>query len=139
MEDFDDGFGDLYAGVEAQANSAINAAPDFAHFYTEPEEDVCEDNGKAKTTSPGTDSKKSDSDCEELGEKVSALEENEDYSGSDSEDDLKIVLNDEDCEGKVFPNGGRGRVKNDEHEDEGGDGFPATKEYKVLSFLSKSI
>ncbi|XP_017178918.1 FIP1[III]-like protein isoform X2 [Malus domestica] len=127
MEDFDDDFGDLYAGVEAQANSAMNGAPDFAHFYTEPEEDVSEDNGKAKTTSPGTDS-----DCEELGEKVSALEENEDYSGSDSEDDLKIVLNDEDCEGKVFPNGGRGRVKNDEHEDEDSDGFPATKEYKYI-------
>ncbi|KAM1280981.1 hypothetical protein FF1_021818 [Malus domestica] len=127
MEDFDDDFGDLYAGVEAQANSAMNGAPDFAHFYTEPEEDVSEDNGKAKTTSPGTDS-----DCEELGEKVSALEENEDYSGSDSEDDLKIVLNDEDCEGKVFPNGGRWRVKNDEHEDEDSDGFPATKEYKYI-------
>ncbi|KAB2625189.1 hypothetical protein D8674_016849 [Pyrus ussuriensis x Pyrus communis] len=122
MEDFDDDFGDLYAGVEAQANSAINGAPDFAHFYTEPEEDVIEDNGKAKTTSPGTDSKKSDSDCEELGEK--------------SEDDLKIVLNDEDCEGKVFPNGGRGRVKNDEHEDEDGDGFPATKEYKAVGSAS---
>ncbi|XP_048428201.1 uncharacterized protein LOC125471609 isoform X1 [Pyrus x bretschneideri] len=127
MEDFDDDFGDLYAGVEAQANLAINGVADFALFYTE---DVSDDNGKAKNASPGSDSKKPDSVCEELGEKVSALEEDEDFNESDSEDDLKIVLNDEDCEGKVFPNGGRGRVKNDEHEDEGDDGFPPTKEYK---------
>ncbi|XP_048428205.1 uncharacterized protein LOC125471609 isoform X4 [Pyrus x bretschneideri] len=133
MEDFDDDFGDLYAGVEAQANLAINGVADFALFYTE---DVSDDNGKAKNASPGSDSKKPDSVCEELGEKVSALEEDEDFNESDSEDDLKIVLNDEDCEGKVFPNGGRGRVKNDEHEDEGDDGFPPTKEYKEQLWLT---
>ncbi|CAL8991134.1 unnamed protein product [Prunus brigantina] len=138
MEDFDDDFGELYAGVEMQANSAINGIPNFAHLYTEPEEDINDDDDdhKAKNARPGSeeqfvsDSKKPDSVCQELGEQVSGLEANEDYSGSDSEDDLKIVLNDEDCEGQMFPVAGRGSMKNDEDEDD--DGFVATKEYKYV-------
>lgn len=136
MGDLDDDFGDIYADVEAQANSAINGVSDFAQLHTEPpeEEEVDRndnnDNAKKANTCSGegfvSDSKKPNSISEELSDKVSG------YSESDSEDDLNIVLNDEGCKGIPFPISGGGTMKTDDHEDEDEDAFVAMKEYKVF-------
>lgn len=143
MGDLDDDFGDIYADVEAQANSAINAVSDFAQLHTEPPEEEEEedrndnnDNAKKANTCSGegfvSDSKKPNSISEELSEKVSGSEATEGYSESDSEDDLNIVLNDEGCKGIPFPISGGGTMKTDDHEDEDEDAFVAMKEYKVF-------
>lgn len=138
MGDLDDDFGDIYADVEAQANSAINGVSDFAQLHTEPPEEEEEeedrndnnDNAKKANTCSGegfvSDSKKPNSISEELSDKVSG------YSESDSEDDLNIVLNDEGCKGIPFPISGGGTMKIDDHEDEDEDAFVAMKEYKVF-------
>lgn len=141
MGDLDDDFGDIYADVETQANSAINDVVDFAQLHTEPpeeEEDGHDNNDNAKNanTCSGegfvSDSKKPNSISEELSEKVSGSEANDGYSESDSEDDLNIVLNDEGCRAIPFPNSGGGSMKLDDYEDEDEDAFGAMKEYKVF-------
>ncbi|KAJ7955231.1 FIP1 [Quillaja saponaria] len=110
----DDEFGELYADVEVQANSAINGTADFA----EPKEDDVKKTKKENNASlkEGFDNiKKSNSVCGDSedsgseGSEVSSRKEVGDV-GSDSDDDLNIVLNDEDC--KVFLNVGGGVVRN---------------------------
>ncbi|XP_022721866.1 FIP1[III]-like protein isoform X2 [Durio zibethinus] len=73
MESIDDDFGDLYADVEVQASSAIGT------LYIEPEDN-----------SPRNGSKSTEADEKFLHDSV--------MEDSDSEDDLNIVLNDDDCD-----------------------------------------
>ena len=112
MEDMDDDFGYLYADVEAQASSVINGGRDFTRFYTEDD----------------------DSDTDSNKTNANPISENANGS-SDSEDDLNIVLNDEDCEGKSFPVVEQLDAKNGDDE----DGFAAIKddEVKVFCFWIK--
>lgn len=111
MEAFesDDDFGDLYTDVEAQASSAIDGVPVSAPF-------------------------RNDSvivDVIGRNEKPSSDEENEfgDCCGSESEDDLNIVLNDEDCKSNSAPVIGD-EDREDKNEDL--DGFIVTNDDKVL-------
>ncbi|KAI9123168.1 hypothetical protein K1719_006057 [Acacia pycnantha] len=108
MEDFDDDFGELYADVEVHRISATDSVPDFAQLYIEPEEDDGSDNTKSQDAKPKedfvSDAMKVDAECGEStrsGGEVSEYNDekgaNDDFIGSDSEDDLNIVLNDEDC------------------------------------------
>lgn len=125
MEDIGDDFGDLYTDVEAQAGSAINGGRDFTRLYTEPGEQDDEDSDSNRPN-PNPSSEDGFDDLIE--------ESNENDNGSDSEDDLNIVLNDEGCEGKTFPIMDQVvDVKNEEDK----DGFPAIKEeekVKVICF-----
>ncbi|XWS14199.1 hypothetical protein CRYUN_Cryun36dG0102900 [Craigia yunnanensis] len=73
MESMDDDFGDLYADVEVQASSAIGA------LYIEPEDN-----------NPSNGSRRTEADEKFVPDSV--------MEDSDSEDDLNIVLNDDDCE-----------------------------------------
>ncbi|KAM5568766.1 hypothetical protein ABKV19_016340 [Rosa sericea] len=132
MADLDDDFGDIYTDVEAQAASAVS---DFAQFYTEPEEDRNGSNNIAKNgdTCSGegfvSDSKKPK---EELGGQVSGSESDEDYSDSESEDDLNIVLNDGGCKVIPFPVSGGGSKRVDDYEDEDDDGLVPMKDCKYV-------
>lgn len=111
MEDFDDDFGELYADVEVHRTSATDGMPDFAYLYIEPEEDDGSGtksehanfkeesvSGALKVDSESSQSSRSGGEDSEFN---GGKEVNDDYIGSDSEDDLNIVLNDEDCPG--FP------------------------------------
>lgn len=130
MEDLiDDDFGDIYADVEVQASSAINSISNFAKLYTEPQEEEEECNNKVTTRevnrSPDEGILKSDlKQLSSICEKSNISE----AGGSDSEDDLNIVLNDEDCKG--FPVAAE---RNDccdgfeEGKDEDDDGFCSIK------------
>ncbi|XP_054806064.1 FIP1[III]-like protein isoform X2 [Prosopis cineraria] len=114
MEDFDDDFGELYADAEVHRTSAADGVPDFARLYIEAEEDDGSDGRKSQDAKLKEDSvsdaMKVDAECGEstrsdgeVSESSAGKEANDDYIGSDSEDDLNIVLNDEDCPG--FPVG----------------------------------
>lgn len=100
MESMDDEFGDLYTDVEVQASSAIGA------LYIEPE-DNSPINGCQST------------DADEKFVPGSVMED------SDSEDDLNIVLNDDDCE--KFPvTGVRSHVGGNEEDEDGDLGVEGT-------------
>ncbi|KAL5782138.1 hypothetical protein ACOSP7_007167 [Xanthoceras sorbifolium] len=101
MDSIDDDFGELYADVEVQATSIINNALEFTNFYTEREPEEEDDDKSNYMTNL---------------QKTAILEEDD---GSDSEDELRIVLNDEDCE--KFPVTGGGSGGGGFNEDE--DGF----------------
>lgn len=123
MEDLEDDFGDLYANVEVQGSSDFNCVPDCARLCPKPEEDSDGGNSNASASPPGSkqgfDSapNKPSSSGSDSTLKVSCLEENE---GSDSEDDLNIVLNDEDCQQSdkfLVSAKARGSIKNDKDGD----------------------
>lgn len=88
----DDEFGDLYADVEVQANSAINGVPGHPQLCTENDDIdiVKETNGSNLNRADFIN----DDDEAENGENLD--------NGSDSEDDFNIVLN-EDDDGLEFP------------------------------------
>lgn len=137
MADLDDDFGDIYTEVDTQASSAINGVSNFTRFYTQREEDEEDRNGSNNDKKNGgeglvSDSKKPSSVSEDLGGNVSGSESNEEYSDSDSEDDLNIVLNDEGCKGIPFPISGGGSMRVDDCDDEDDDAFVAIKDSKVL-------
>lgn len=134
MEEFGDDFGDLYTDVEIQASSAINGIPGLANSYIEPmeEEEEEEDNNVTNEPNPNqglcSNSQIFDEVHDGSAQKTMGSELNMDSgSDSDSEDDLNIVLNDEDC--KNFPStsggnggvvgGGGGGYVDDEDEDDG--------------------
>lgn len=114
MEAFDDDFGELYSGVEVHRTSVTDGIPDFARLYIEPEEDDDSDtksqDAKLKEeivsdkVKADTDSGESTRSGGEDSEQNNGKEANDDYIGSDSEDDLNIVLNDDDC--PAYPVGG---------------------------------
>lgn len=124
MEGIDDDFGDIYSDVEVLATSAVNGAPESALLYVDEGGD--DDSGDHKIgetcNSRGGDHESvcsidGDSDGKDL-----ALE----AEGSESEDDLNIVLNEGDG-GRVFPvKGGDARARSGgfvgASDDEDGDG-----------------
>lgn len=134
MEEIGDDFGDLYADFEAQVTSSINGVQDFAKLYSEhednttkksnPEEDFVSDTNNLGSI--GVELTRSGDNG--LAQKASGLEVNGEEgeggmivdNGSESEDDLNIVLNDEDC--RVFPasarNGGVVGVDGDDDEED---------------------
>ena len=132
MEDFEDDFGDLYADVEVQASSAFSRVSDFPQLCTKPVEDSNSGNINVVDASP---SSKAPNKANSIGNdstlKVTCLEANKGNDGSDSEDDLTIVLNDEDCKSEKFlvPVTGRGSMKNDKDDV---DDYDDGKEFKVL-------
>lgn len=145
MEDFDDDFGDLYADVEVQASSAINCVPEFHRLYMEPEKDDSDSNDNAMNAGPsskegfGSAPNNRSSIGDDSAMETTCLEANEENYGSDSEDDLNIVLNDEDCKSKNLLVKGRGNMKNDKDNEVDGydddcdnDGIVAGKEFKVF-------
>lgn len=109
----DDDFGELYADVEAP-----NAFSDFSRHHIQPEpgpeeeeqqpdaksnhEDIADDSVCAESTRPGV---------------------KDDCTGSDSDDDLKIVLNDDDCADFAVPVGGC-----EDKDADADDHFPDTDE-----------
>ncbi|KAI4334972.1 hypothetical protein L6164_013664 [Bauhinia variegata] len=133
MEAIDDDFGELYADVEVQATSAINGISDFARLYIEPEKDYgngAKDKDVELKENFVSDEKKVDSACGEdsthsgsEGVELNSVKEVNDYIESDSEDDLNIVLNDEDCQDfPVGVGGNRGVVTGVSYdEDDDGD------------------
>ncbi|KAK6254369.1 Pre-mRNA polyadenylation factor Fip1 domain - like 1 [Theobroma cacao] len=105
MDSMDDDFGDLYADVEIQASSAIDA------LFIEPE-----DNGRSN----GAES----TDGDEKFDPGSVMED------SDSEDDLNILLNDDDCE--KFPvTGARSHGGGYEEDEDSGFGVEGTGSDKI--------
>ena len=105
MESMDDDFGDLYADVEVQASSAIGA------LYIEPEDN-----------NPSNGSKRTEADEKFVPDSV--------MEDSDSEDDLNIMLNDDDCE--KFPVTGARSHGGGYEEDEDGDfGLEGTRLDKI--------
>ncbi|KAK0608355.1 hypothetical protein LWI29_029502 [Acer saccharum] len=105
MDSIDDDFGELYADVEVQVKTITNNVPEFTKFYTELEpepEPEDNDNSNENTNSQKTPSLEGD-------------------DGSDSEDELKIVLNDEDCKRFPVTGGGGGGSGGGFNEDD--DGF----------------
>ncbi|KAA8527369.1 hypothetical protein F0562_034916 [Nyssa sinensis] len=106
MEDIDDDFGDLYADVEVKASAAIRGLPNFSRFNIEQGgiDLKGSDLGSKKVDSIGDELIQSGRDDE--AKKILSVDANgeeviEDV-GSDSEDDLNIVLNDDD-NGSAFP------------------------------------
>ncbi|KAF8387644.1 hypothetical protein HHK36_026297 [Tetracentron sinense] len=142
MEDLDDDFGDLYADVEFQVSAAINAIPSFNQLYIDqknkndrsiPKEGLCSDSSLEKGNSIREEDQENlenskpvangveTSVAEADGEKELVVD-----NGSESEDDLQIVLNDEDC--RIYPipcganSGNEGIAEgSDEDEDEDDD------------------
>ncbi|XVF62448.1 hypothetical protein PTKIN_Ptkin09bG0008700 [Pterospermum kingtungense] len=101
----DDEFGDLYADVEVQASSAIGS------LYIEPEDN-----------SPSNGSQSTEADEKFVPDSV--------MEDSDSEDDLNIVLNDDDCD--KFPVTGARSLGGAYEEDEDGDfGMKGTGSDKI--------
>ncbi|KAH7513473.1 hypothetical protein FEM48_Zijuj12G0203700 [Ziziphus jujuba var. spinosa] len=145
MEDFDDDFGELYADVEAQSSSVMNWVPEFHRLYTGPEvEDNSDSTGNAMNAGPSSkegfasalNNNPSSIGNDSTLKSATCLERNEENYGSDSEDDLNILLNDEDCESKNFLVSDRGSMKNDkdneDDDDDGGGGIVAGKEFKCV-------
>lgn len=103
MDSVDDDFGDLYADSEAQATSVINGVVDFTKLYIEPE--YATKNDRIEAPSPKKDlvlhpeehnsltEESSQSANDDLAQKAASFE----ADASDSDDDLTILLNDEDC------------------------------------------
>nr|POE81025.1 fip1[v]-like protein [Quercus suber] len=118
MEEFGDDFGDLYTDVEIQASSAINGIPGLANSYIESmeeEEEEEEDNNVTNEPNPnqglGSNSQIVDEVHDGSAQKTMGSELNMDSgSDSDSDDDLNIVLNDEDCNNFPSTSGGNGGV-----------------------------
>ncbi|PON64960.1 Pre-mRNA polyadenylation factor Fip [Parasponia andersonii] len=145
MECFEDDFGDLYADVEVQASSAINGVQDFARFYAEPEEGNNDNNDNSNNYNNKMNAMLGSEDGFDSGpNKPDSFGKEEaivDTDGSDSEDDLNIVLNDEDCNSKKFPVASRESAKSDEdcknEEDE--DGLVASKEFKYVRSQGSAI
>ncbi|KAF3456353.1 hypothetical protein FNV43_RR01003 [Rhamnella rubrinervis] len=142
MEDFEDDFGDLYADVEVQASSAFNRVSDFPRLGTKPEEDSNNGNSNAMDASlsskEGFDSAPNNPNS--IGNdstlKVTCLEANKDNDESDSEDDLTIVLNDEECKSEKF------RKKNDKDDVDDyycDDDIVTGKEFKCLGTFGSSF
>ncbi|KAL5541969.1 hypothetical protein UlMin_009679 [Ulmus minor] len=129
MAEIDDDFGELYSVVEVQASSAINGVrvrndigSSDNRMTAKPSSDDAFDSGPIGQRSIGDDSTK---------------QMNEDDNGSDSEDDLNIVLNDDDCNGSEFPLTNNGSLKNDKEED--GDDYMAIKEFKYVRTHGSSL
>ena len=164
MDDFTgDDFGDLYLDVVIQASSVINSLPNSSNLYTESESHQGNEGSDHNKANQSENEENLVSESKELNEeKLGVLEEVGD--GSDSEDDLNIVLNDEDCKGfevgrarNGIGNGGGGF---EEEEGEEGGGFVGAKNgvecsasgngvkgvhhfphlhYKVLSFHGNGV
>ncbi|GMP76339.1 hypothetical protein CsSME_00033062 [Camellia sinensis var. sinensis] len=96
MEDIDDDFGDLYADIEVQASKAVNDNSNFSRLYIEQDDNntKCID-----SVSKNVDVLIQDDDEAKRASSVGV------DNGSDSEDDLNIVLNDVDGDGdgSVYP------------------------------------
>ncbi|KAI8003366.1 FIP1[V]-like protein [Camellia lanceoleosa] len=94
MEDIDDDFGDLYADIEVQASKAVNDKSNFSRLYIEQDDNntKCID-----SVSKNVDVLIQDDDEAKRDSSVGV------DNGSDSEDDLNIVLNDVDGDGSVYP------------------------------------
>ncbi|CAK7326347.1 unnamed protein product [Dovyalis caffra] len=135
MDDLiDDDFGDLYADVEIQASSVFNSLPNFSNLCTESEPQQGNEDSNHNKVNQSEKEEKLVSESKELnGEKLRVWEEVDD--GSDSEDDLNIVLNDVGCKGlevgkekKGHGNGGGGGgFGTDEGEEGCGGGFVGVK------------
>lgn len=117
MEDIDDDFGDLYADVEFQASTTINGISSNDDFETEFVNSDSKEVDEAKRAS---------SEC--------VREVGADVDGSDSEDELNIVLNDDNDGGGGGPGVSVSRGVSlgsgggfDEDEEEGG-GFEVVGE-----------
>ncbi|GMP76340.1 hypothetical protein CsSME_00033062 [Camellia sinensis var. sinensis] len=119
MEDIDDDFGDLYADIEVQASKAVNDNSNFSRLYIEQDDNntKCID-----SVSKNVDVLIQDDDEAKRASSVGV------DNGSDSEDDLNIVLNDVDGDGdgSVYPvaRGVKGidevEVEEEEDEEDGG-------------------
>ncbi|CAL5413027.1 unnamed protein product [Camellia sinensis] len=119
MEDIDDDFGDLYADIEVQASKAVNDNSNFSRLYIEQDDNntKCID-----SVSKNVDVLIQDDDEAKRASSVGV------DNGSDSEDDLNIVLNDVDGDGdgSVYPvaRGVKGidevEVEEEEEEEDGG-------------------
>lgn len=119
MEDIGDDFGDLYADVEIQASSAINAAPSSVRFYKNDTEKV--EGFASALNSKGIDSGDVSSSRKSENEELDVVPDVVDY-GSDSEDDFNIVLNNEG--GQRFPvRSGIGVIGGSNGDGEDGDGM----------------
>ncbi|XP_059646454.1 FIP1[III]-like protein [Cornus florida] len=128
MEGVDDDFGDIYAEVEVQASTAINGFPNRTQSYTE-QYDIntkCSESDVNKDDSIGDDSNQFGDETNEISSVEANGEEQEEIvdNGSDSEDDLNIVLND-DANGVAYPIGRSANLRSggfdDEEEEEGCD------------------
>ncbi|CAK9145660.1 unnamed protein product [Ilex paraguariensis] len=99
MEDLDDDFGDLYADVEVRATSAIHSIPNITNLHIEKSEinPTNDDNGEKvfNQESKGVDLIGDDMNVVTTiaNSEANAVEEFTDNNGSDSEDELNIVLN----------------------------------------------
>ncbi|CAL5415339.1 unnamed protein product [Camellia sinensis] len=117
MEDIDDDFGDLYADIEVQASKAVNDKSNFSRLYIEQDDNntKCID-----SVSKNVDVLIQDDDEAKRASSVGV------DNGSDSEDDLNIVLNDVDGDGdgSVYPvaRGVKGIDEVEEEEEEEEDG-----------------
>ncbi|PKI78268.1 hypothetical protein CRG98_001326 [Punica granatum] len=113
----DDDFGELYADVELQVSSAIGAATALEQTPPTSAAGPPASGAKSSVSSPGESprSNDDDDDCE-------------------SEDDLNIVLNDEDC--KVVPRNGAGGGSADGENGADGDDYDAFKRPSGLAFPS---
>lgn len=119
-----DDFGDLYLDVVIQASSVINSLPNSSNLYTESESHQGNEGSDHNKVNQSEKEENLVSESKELNkEKLGVLEEVGD--GSDSEDDLNIVLNDEDCKGfevgRARNGNGNGGGGFEEEEGEGGD------------------
>ncbi|XVE82268.1 hypothetical protein DITRI_Ditri15bG0134700 [Diplodiscus trichospermus] len=109
MESMDDDFGDLYADVEVQASSAIGT------LYIEPED-----------SNPSNGSKSTEMDEKFVPESV--------MEDSDSDDDLNIVLNDDDC-GKFPVTSARNHGGGYEEDEDGDFGVERTGSDKISRWM----
>jgi pre-mRNA 3'-end-processing factor FIP1 len=124
-----DDCGDLYLDVVIQASSVINSLPNSSNLYTESESHQGNEGSDHNKVNQSEKEENLVSESKELNkEKLGVLEEVGD--GSDSEDDLNIVLNDEDCKGfevgRARNGNGNGGGGFEEEEGEGG-GFVGAK------------
>lgn len=137
MEVLDDDFGELYADVEGQASSSINVAPESSRL--ELQQEVKEQKSTVFASSPwksndliGKDLIQSDEVNRANTASVSDMDGKEDDqekelidNGSESEDDLNIVLNDDGDDCRLFHGPGTGNLSNgginDDEDDPGHD------------------
>ncbi|KAJ4955327.1 hypothetical protein NE237_012110 [Protea cynaroides] len=145
MGEMDDDFGDLYADVELQVSAAINEISGFNQLYIENDnknesssvDDLVASESRSKKVNPISQEstmcskddagRKEDLKLIENGTETLDLEADGEEkllvdSGSDSEDDLLIVLNEDDCRKYPVPRdavtGNRGLTEGSDDEDD---------------------
>ncbi|KAK9070432.1 hypothetical protein SSX86_010834 [Deinandra increscens subsp. villosa] len=122
MEDGDDDFGDLYADVEVEANSAINVAPQFSQAQCHRDEIG-----------------KQDGDNDKVCVDVDIDEDDDD--DDDDDDDLDIVLNSDDDSARqgdgftIARNSTNLRSRELEDEDDGAEEFVVGNSRSLYKYL----